>query len=292
MVNITKGDTKILGVIGNPIEHSFSPQIHNTICKHLKLNYTYVPFNVKEKDLEYAVKGLSALSVEGFNVTIPHKNSIMKYLDKISDDALLIGAVNTVKNVDNKWYGYNTDGDGFIRSLSAYDVDVKGKKVVILGAGGAAKAVAVKIAMQGAASIIILNRTLDKAKEICSVINKNVADIASIDMLNAENIKIYGEIADIIIHTTPIGMYPNNEQTLVQQFDFIRKDTVVCDLIYNPAKTVLLKKAQQAGCKVINGWGMLIYQAVNAFEIWTGKKASHDVIALLTKQNTCTMESE
>ncbi len=283
MVNTIRGDTKVLGVIGNPIEHSFSPQIHNTICKCLKLPYTYVPFHVMEENLQDAIKGLCALSVQGFNVTIPHKNSIMQYLNGVSEEARLIGAVNTVKNVAGKLYGYNTDGNGFIRSLKKYNVDVKGKNILILGAGGAARAVAVKMAIEQAKCITILNRTVDKAKEICEVINTHIVDIANSDVFSSENVSRYGQRVDIIVHTTPIGMYPNIEANPVEQLAFLKEDIVVCDLIYNPPKTVLLKETEKSGCLSINGWGMLIYQAVNAFEIWTGEKVSNDVIYQLYK---------
>lgn len=278
MENQINGHTKILGVIGDPIEHSHSPSIHNTICKHLGLNYIYVPFRVLPEHLEDAVKGFKAIEITGFNITIPHKKNIIKYLDKVSEEALLMGAVNTVKNVNGKFCGYNTDGRGFIKSLQQYGVNVNGKNIVVIGAGGASRGICVKMAMEQAKSITILNRTVEKAERICEVINHNVQSIARCDVLTEETIKKYGRKCDILIHTTPVGMYPNVDECPISDFNFLNSGTVVCDLIYNPPQTVLLRKAEKSGCQAVNGWGMLVFQAVDAFEIWTGAKVGKSTI--------------
>jgi len=285
MIHSINGKTKVLAVIGNPIEHSLSPQIHNTLCKELGLNYVYVPFKVETAFLEEAVKGFKAAGMLGFNVTIPHKQNIMPYLDEITPEAELMEAVNTVKISEGRLIGYNTDGIGFIRSLKANDVDVKEKKVVIIGAGGASRGIAVKMALEGAAEIIILNRTLEKAQEISHVINSKIKKIAKADHMNQEILFHYANNCDIFINTTPIGMYPHENDCPIEDMNFLTENTVVCDLIYNPKKTVFLKKAEEKGCKIINGWGMLLYQAIEAFEIWTGITVNKGIIDLLYNIN-------
>ncbi len=284
MKNNINGKTKILGVIGDPIEHSRSPQIHNTICTYLNLNYAYIPFQITLDNLEDAVKGFKAVDLKGFNVTLPHKKNIIPYLDEVSEEALLIGAVNTVKNIDGRLYGYNTDGYGFIKSLEIEGVSVKEKNIVVLGAGGAAQGICIKMALEGAKSITILNRTVEKAEKICNIINDNIKEIARSDKFNDESLKQYMINADILIHTTPVGMYPHNEECPVSDLSFLDKRVVVCDLIYNPTKTTFLEKAEEMGCKTINGWGMLIYQAVRAFEIWTDIQVDNDVIEIVKGQ--------
>lgn len=285
MYNSINGSTKVLGIIGDPIEHSLSPEIHNTICRELKQNYAYVPFKLPAKDIESAVNGFKALGVTGFNVTIPHKKNIIQYLDEVSEEALLMGAVNTVKNVQGKLYGYNTDGEGFIKSLKAHDVSVKNKNIVILGAGGAARGISVKIAMGGAKSITILNRTPEKAQEICDIINQNVADICKGALLDMNSLKACAHSCDILINTTPIGMHPHTAESPVENFSFLNSETVVCDLIYNPKKTLFLSNAEEKSCKIINGWGMLVCQAVSAYEIWTGININDNIIKKLHNMN-------
>ena len=277
------GRTKILGIIGDPIEHSFSPYIHNTLCNQLDLNYSYVPFKVSSENLHDAVKGLKAVGIVGFNVTIPHKKNIIRYLDNVSKEALLMGAVNTVKNVEGRLYGYNTDGEGFIRSLYEEGVYVKGKNIIILGAGGAARGVGIKMALEGAESIVILNRTVERAYEISSIINDNIRGVSKHDVLNREILLHYGQSCDILINTTPLGMYPDVDSCPVDDMDFLHSGIVVCDLIYNPFKTIFLKKAEEKGCKVINGLGMLLFQGINSFQIWTGVKVSTDAHKYLQK---------
>lgn len=279
MENMINGRTKVLAVIGDPIEHSLSPEIQNTICKKLNVNYAYIPFRIASEDLKDAVCGFKACNLSGFNITIPHKSNIMQYLDEVSQEALLMGAVNTVKNVDGRLYGYNTDGVGFIKSLQHEGVNVKNKNIVIIGAGGAVRGIAVKMALEGAVQITILNRTVAKAENISEHINRNISNISQALPLNDNHFAETCADCDILINSTPIGMYPHTEASPVQSLDFFNKnDTVVCDLIYNPSKTKFLLKAEKAGCKIINGWGMLIYQAIEAFEIWTGMKIDENMV--------------
>ncbi len=275
------GKTKVICLIGNPVEHSMSPLLHNTISRELGMDLAYTAFKVENNELCEAVKGLKALNVIGFNVTVPYKKEIMKFLDENSKNALLVGAVNTVKIMDGRLYGYNTDADGFLRSYK--DETGEGlnlKNVVILGAGGASRAVAVKAAMDGAKEIHIINRTQSKAEEIAEVINNNLRKCAY--SLSSENPEISELIstADVIINCTSLGMYPEIDKSPLADGLFNNRQ-VVCDIIYNPAKTKLLSDAEKAGAKIMNGMGMLFFQGISAYEIWTGVKISDDMLAEL-----------
>ncbi len=278
------GTTKVLGVLGNPIEHTFSPQLHNTISKHLNVDTIYVPFRVEKEDLQDAVKGLKALNVIGFNVTIPYKKEIMKYLDENSREALLMGAVNTVKNIDGRFYGYNTDGEGFSRAFKEETgTDFKGKDVVILGAGGAARAIATKTAIEGAGRIHIINRTPERAKEIADLVNNNVRKIVNA-YWNKDDaaVEVFNH-CDVIINTIPVGMYPDTDAVPMDDRYSFSSHQIVYDTIYNPAKTKFLSLAEQKGCKIINGLGMLFYQGIFAYEIWTGIKLPNDFVKEIFK---------
>jgi len=267
--------TKVVGLIGHPVEHSFSPIMHNAAFKDKGLNYIYVAFDVLPENLKYVIDGAKALGIVGFNVTIPHKIEIMKYLDEIDEDAQLIGAVNTIKIEDGKAIGYNTDGIGARKALEEEIGKVKGKNIVIYGAGGAARAVAFELAKDN--NIIIANRTVEKAeklaKEIAEKLNKKFGEEVKFSGLDVDLNGI-----DIIINATPIGMYPNVDVEPIVKAENMRGDMVVMDLIYNPLETVLLKEAKKVNAKTINGLGMLIYQGAVAFKIWTGVEPNIDVM--------------
>jgi len=267
--------TKVVGLIGHPVEHSFSPIMHNAAFKDKGLNYIYVAFDVLPENLKYVIDGAKALGIVGFNVTIPHKIEIMKYLDEIDEDAQLIGAVNTIKIEDGKAIGYNTDGIGARKALEEEIGKVKGKNIVIYGAGGAARAVAFELAKDN--NIIIANRTVEKAeklaKEIAEKLNKKFGEEVKFSGLDVDLNGI-----DIIINATPIGMYPNVDAEPIVKAENMREDMVVMDLVYNPLETVLLKEAKKVNAKTINGLGMLIYQGAVAFKIWTGVEPNIDVM--------------
>lgn len=271
------GKTKIMGIIGNPVEHSISPYLHNTISREVGFDAVYVPFPVCDS-LENAVKGLKAINAVGFNVTIPYKKDVMKFLDENSKEALLMGAVNTVKNIEGRLYGYNTDAEGFSRSFREETGDsFRGKRVFIIGAGGATRAIAVKIAIEGAEKIYIANRTVSKAAEIADIINGNIKDIASSVDMDKKASEVFHD-SSIIINTTSVGMWPHVEKSpLTDEYTFLN-DQIVYDAIYNPCKTKLLLSAEEAGCKTVNGLGMLFYQGVNAYEIWTGLKLEEEFL--------------
>jgi len=265
------GETRIMGVLGNPIEHSISPQIHNTISSLLGVNAIYIPLKSEINKLEDTIKGLKAVNITGFNVTIPFKEKIMQYLDECSKEAQLIGAVNTVVNKNGRLIGFNTDAEGFAKSFEkAFGKGFKSARILILGAGGAARAVAVKAAMQGAEMINIANRTVQKAADIASLINNHSecrAEALSFEDIKQRNLL---EETDVIINTTPIGMHPDIDNSPVSIDNNFSEKHIVYDLIYNPPETKLLKFAKKCGSKTLNGLGMLLYQAISAYELITG----------------------
>jgi len=274
MIMIT-GKTNVVGLIGDPVEHSLSPPMHNAAFKHLNLDYIYVPYHVKKESLGNSISGAKALNIKGLNVTIPHKTEVIKYLDVLDKPAELIGAVNTIKFDDDEAKGYNTDGIGAVRSIEEVN-SVKNKKVIILGAGGAARAVSFQILIDGAESLVIGNRTPENALKLQKdLIKKLNADVKTIDL--GEELKKELLNADILINTTPIGMYPNIDQEPLVKAEMMCKDLICNDIVYNPLKTGLLKEAEKAGAKTVSGIKMLIYQGMESFKIWTGVNPPLDV---------------
>ena len=277
------GKTTVLGVIGSPIEHSISPQLHNTLSMLLGIDAIYVPLKVDGNSLQEAVKGLKALNIAGFNVTIPHKKEIIKYIDECDGNALLMGAVNTVKNEGGRLCGYNTDAEGFSRSFKqSTGMEFKGKRITVLGAGGAAQAVIVKMALEGAESISIINRTLSKAHEIAKIVNDNTLGTARAYCWEDAACRHAFNSSEIIINMTSAGMYPEiGKSPLEPSMEFsieLSGGQVVYDAIYNPSKTKLLADAEEKGCKAVNGLGMLLYQGIYAYEIWMDMKIDEDII--------------
>jgi len=288
------GNTIITGLIGNPVRHTVSPVLHNSLFNMLGIDGIYMPMEVRPASLGAAVKGLEALGFTGFNVTIPFKEEIMNYLDVISEEARLFGAVNTVTVTDGKLIGYNTDGDGFsIAFREQAGCGFKNKKICVLGAGGTARSIAFKAALEGASAISIINRTVKKADELVLRLkeaarsglfpNCNMTGLTAA-ALGSEDADILLSECDIIINTTSVGMYPNiHESPLHGGFTF-KSSQIVFDAIYNPPKTKLLIDAELNGCRIINGAGMLFYQGVRAFEIWTGKPVPDKITGMLIKE--------
>lgn len=274
--NSVTGKTKLLGLIGNPVEHSISPQLHNTLSKMLGIDLMYVPLRVDKENLEILVKALKATDFVGFNVTIPYKREIMKFIDDNTKEAILMGSVNTVKKIEGRLYGYNTDGEGFLRAFKeAAGTGFKGKKVMLIGAGGAARPIAVKIALEGAEKISVVNRTTQKSVELAEVVNENIAEIVQVYNFEDKTLKLAFEESDIIVNTTSVGMNPDLHSSPVGDIGYF-DGQIVYDVIYNPIKTKFLADAESRGCKAYNGLGMLFYQGINAYEIWTGIKLSED----------------
>lgn len=275
-----KGSTSVVGLIGNPVEHSFSPPMHNAAFKELGLDYAYLPFNVEPENLKTAIEGAEALNIKGFNVTIPHKINVMKYLKELDPIAELIGAVNTIDFKNLK--GYNTDGIGAIKALKEVTT-IKDMNVVIAGAGGASRAISFYLAKEEAGSLNILNRDLAKAKNLAGdILNSKLTDNVNSDSVS--EINTYLKDADILIDTTPIGMHPNTDVKPIALAENFHEDLVVNDIVYNPNETALLKEAKKANAKVVYGIKMLLYQGAESFKIWTGHDAPTDVMEKVLRQ--------
>jgi shikimate dehydrogenase len=270
------GKTKICALIGDPVEHTMSPVMHNTAYKKLGLDYVYVPFRVKPAGLAQAVAGLRALNVRGFNVTIPHKVAIIPLLDGLDPLAEKVGAVNTVVNTEGELRGYNTDAEGFLRALTEHGIKPKGKKVVVLGAGGAARAISYIMAEKGA-RLTVLNRQeeLDWAENIASMIREDLGKEVKVYELRQLTQAIEG--VDLLVNATSVGMNPAVEESPVPA-KLLSKVPVVFDIVYNPIITKLLKEAGAAGTKTIGGVEMLAWQGALAFEMWTGQEAPIDLM--------------
>ncbi|MCX7714456.1 MAG: shikimate dehydrogenase [Clostridia bacterium] len=270
------GHTKQLAILGYPVEHSFSPQMHNFISEKMGLNYVYTALEVSPDKLKDAIEGIRAMKFAGVNITAPHKYEVMKYIDEISEQARKFGSVNTVVNKCGKLVGYNTDADGFYRSLLHEGIEIKDRDVLIIGAGGASKPVCVLFSQIGAKSITLVNRTKEKAEELAEYIHTVCG--YKISTTHCRN------HYDVVINTTSAGMYPQLEECPLDDMSFIDKKTAVADMIYNPSETVFLKRAKKAGAKTINGLGMLIYQGIIAYELFTNIKLPENIFETVTKE--------
>ncbi|MFX3624469.1 MAG: shikimate dehydrogenase [Ectobacillus sp.] len=256
---------QLYGVIGNPIGHSLSPLMHNDAFSALGIDAHYHAFRLEEEKLGDAVKGFKAIGISGFNVTTPHKVAIMAHLDEIDELAQQIGAVNTVVNQNGKFIGYNTDGIGYVRSLQAISKEpLEGKRVLLLGAGGACRAIFFSLASSGVRHIDIANRTVARAQELIQACPRSLGSQA----LTAEEATALQHTYDIIINTTTVGMYPNIDETPLA-IRSLKEGAIVSDIIYNPLETKIMREAKQAGAFVQNGVDMFVYQGAMAFELWT-----------------------
>jgi shikimate dehydrogenase len=261
------GKTKITGIFGYPIEHTLSPAMHNAAFEALGLNYCYIPFLVHPNYLKNAVQAIKALNLSGVNVTIPHKENVIPLLDEIAEEASFIGAVNTIVNNNAHLVGYNTDGKGFIQSLAESGISVDGKDILIIGAGGASRAISYYLS-QNAKTLSIYNRNKDRAKRLVKDLKKISSNVLIHD--NISNINNF----HIIINATPLGL--KKEDPLPLNTSLLKTEQIVCDLIYK--KTQLIEEASKKGCKTIDGKGMLLWQGIFAFELWTGKKPQVEVM--------------
>jgi shikimate dehydrogenase len=270
---IITGKTKITGIMGWPVEHSLSPLMQNAAFDAMALDYCYVPFLVHPDDLGDAVQSMRALNIRGLNVTVPHKEKVMAFLDQIDPEAAFIGAVNTIVNAEGRLIGYNTDGRGFMKSLAESAVRVSNKNILIIGAGGAARAVGYSL-VQNAKSLALCGRTTMRAENLVRDLNVVQNNVCLCDHLS--DLGKY----HIIINATPLGL--KAEDPLPIDASRLRPGQVVYDLIYK--KTRLLKQAAKKGCVAINGLGMLLWQGVLAFRLWTGREPDVEVMrhALLT----------
>ena len=278
MNGMISGKTIVCGIIGDPIEHTMSPAMHNTAFQTLGLDYTYVPFRVKSLELKKAIEGIRGLNLRGLNVTIPHKVAVMQFLERIDPLAEKIGAVNTIVNDDGILSGYNTDATGFLQTLHDKDVDPEDKKVLLLGAGGAARAIGNVLAGEKA-RITILNRRqeLSWAEDLARLLMRHYGAKVNAGELTPENLQRAIEGVDIVVNSTSLGMSPDDDQTPVPA-DLLGASLTVFDVVYNPLETRLLREAKTAGAKTISGLEMLVRQGAVAFEKWTGIKAPVDVM--------------
>ncbi|MDI6781179.1 MAG: shikimate dehydrogenase [bacterium] len=268
------GQTSVVGIIGDPVNHSRSPQMHNAAFNHLNLNMVYVPFHVRQESLGQAIKGMKALGMVGLNVTVPHKIEVMKYLDEISPAAGIIGAVNTIYVHDNRLIGDNTDGHGFVRALAEDEgISITGKNVVILGSGGSARAIGYALLKNGASRLIFCNRTASRAEKMAESFQTPGVFVAGMGIIDS---MVEITQSDILINTTSVGM--KQDEPLLINPAWIKKGQIVCDIIYSPLQTLLLQEAEKRGARVINGLGMLVHQGALSFEIWTEHSAPVEVM--------------
>ena len=262
MGGVINSKTKLYAVIGDPISHSLSPDIHNRIFKELNVDKTYLALKIPPSGLMEALSVLRH-NFAGFNITIPHKEAIIPYLDEIDESAKIYGAVNTVKIEDGKLRGYNTDGYGFIKSIDTSGMNIEGKRVLMMGSGGAARVIAFELLNKGC-HLTIANRNLDKANKLKMELLESSCNRNIIVTKPTELNKDYF----CIVNTTPLGMAPLEKETPILDKSILKGATIVYDLIYNPFKTVLLEDAEEEGCIILNGFSMLFYQAIKAQEIW------------------------
>jgi len=273
---VISGKTRVYGVIGDPIEHSLSPAMHNAAFNHLKLDCVFLAFRVKAAELEDAVRGMRGLGIHGLNVTMPHKDAVTKYLDEVDATVKFLGSVNTILNDDGRLLGFNTDGVGALRALRDNGVDLNGKKLLLLGAGGAAKAIAHAFAKE-VEELYILNRASEKAKDLAEALSRALGRKVVGDALSPSAVQRNLRDADVLINATSAGMHPNINQSLVAP-QWLKPDLTVMDIVYNPLETKLAKDAKAAGARVVSGVEMLLYQGAASFEIWTGLSAPIEVM--------------
>jgi shikimate dehydrogenase len=266
------GSTKIYGLLGYPVKHTFSPLMHNAAFNSLGLNAVYLPFEVKPEKLKTAIEAVKALGISGLNITVPHKEKVIKYLDIVDEEAALIKSVNTVVLENGKLKGFNTDGRGFIMSLKEeFGFSPCQKRFFILGAGGAARAIAFSLAFEGAEKIILVDALPKKAANLAKAVsNKTSCDAIALDK-NKKAMKDRLLNCDVLINATPCGMKKDDPKVI--EPELLYKNLFVYDIIYNPRQTTLLRDARNRGAKIANGIGMLINQGILSFGIWTKKSA-------------------
>ncbi|MHB0912422.1 MAG: shikimate dehydrogenase [Armatimonadota bacterium] len=263
--------TRLAGVFAHPVHHSLSPAMHNAAFSALGLDWAYLPFDVHPDNLEDAVSGIRALGLAGVNVTIPHKERVIPFLDSISDEARAIGSVNTIVNEGGRLVGYSTDGEGFMRSLIA--AGGTPGRTVILGAGGSARAIVYALGHAGA-SVSVANRTPERAVELCRTVNSALGSaVAEPARLSLDLVRE----AELIVNCTSVGMYPSVDEQPVPA-EWLHPGLFVYDLIYNPAETALIRSAREAGARAVNGVGMLVAQGAVSFALWTGIEPPVDVM--------------
>ena len=273
---------ELVGVLGYPVAENPTCVMQEAAFAELGLQWRYLNIEVKPEALPDAMRGVRAMGMKGINLTIPHKVTVMSLLDEISPDAALIGAVNTVRRVDDRLNGENTDGKGFIRGLREAGIDPRGKHIVVLGAGGAARAITVELALASAAKLIVVNRGIDRGTAL-------VADLQARTGANAKfepwrDTYSIGSVTDILVNATSIGLYPNIEAMPAVDLKAARSELLVCDVVPNPPDTRLIQTARAMGLKTLTGLPMLVYQGAIGFEMWTGRQAPEAVMRRALEQ--------
>lgn len=270
-----KGTTRVCGLIGNPVAHSISPLIHNTLAKRLGIDLAYVTFKVEKDRVESAVRGAYDMNVLGMNVTVPHKQDVMNVLVSVDELAEAIGAVNTLVRAEGGYKGYNTDILGLRRELEDEGVNLKNEEIIILGAGGASRAISFLCAKEEAAVVYILNRTIQKAEDIACAVNKNFGRKVAIPM----EIDRYSELSGrkyTVIQTTSVGLHPDYDSAVIEDKVFYDMVKTGIDIIYNPSETKFMKLVKNHGGVAYNGLKMLLYQGIAAFELWNDINVSRE----------------
>ena len=269
------GRTMVFGIFGCPVEHTFSPGMLNAAFWKLGMNACYVPYAVEPAQLREAVRAIVPLGIRGLNVTVPHKERVIPFLDDVTDDAGLIRAVNTIEVQGRRLIGHNTDGRGFLRSVrEETSFRPKGRRVLIVGAGGAARSIAFSLALAGAGEVLLSDVDLKKARRLARDLQRGTK--AGVGVVPPGGLRDHARDMDCIINATPLGLHQRDPLPFAK--DLVREGHLICDLVYNPPVTPLLKAAGARGASTLSGMGMLLYQGVIAFEIWTGKKAPLDVM--------------
>jgi shikimate dehydrogenase len=282
---VINSETKIIGIIGYPLEHSLSPLLHNQASDELGLNYVYLPFSLKPDYLEDGINAIRAFNIRGVNVTIPYKEGVIPYLDELDPLAEEIGAVNTIVNTEGHLKGYNTDMAGFQHVLEKRSFKIEGKTAVIIGAGGASRAVGIALCQKGIKKIYLINRTEEKALRLLRDWQMKYPEIefASVELKYDQYKSIIRE-ADLLVDTTPVGMTPEIDVEPVISPEALHSKLLVIDLVYNPEETCLLKAADDSGAEAVNGLEMLIYQGIESFRLWTGYEPVFDSWQTLLKK--------
>ncbi len=274
------GKTRVCGIIGDPIEHTMSPVMHNAAFRHLGLDSVYLPFRVRKDDVEKAVQAVRALNIRGLNVTIPHKAAVIPHLDGLDPSAERMGAVNTIVNDNGVLTGYNTDAEGFMKALRGSGVEPGGTNIVVLGAGGASRGISLLLADSGA-DLTILNRSPERAEDLAEKVSSASGRRVKALPLDEKNLTAVMERAGVLVNTTRLGMVPDAGLTSVPP-GLLHPGLTVFDIVYNPVKTRLLADAAAAGARTIGGLEMLVWQGALAFTLWTEREAPVDLMRKVT----------
>jgi shikimate dehydrogenase len=286
------GHTKTLGLIGNPVEHTYSPLIHMTLAEMFQDNYAYLPFRVEQDRLAQAIAGAYALNIMGLNVTVPYKQAVIPYLTGVDIYGAKAGAVNTLVREKNGYKGYNTDIPGLYRAMCADHVEIEGSEAVLIGAGGAARAAAYMLLTYGAKRIVILNRSIERAQVLAEELNREKGQFLAEALAYDQVKQLEGSRRYLAVQATSVGMAPKADEVAIHEDSFYDKLHTAYDLIFNPFRTLFLQKAQQAGAKTFNGGKMLLFQAVTAYELWTGTAVSGEAVEIVYHKLEAAMKGD